>query len=104
MQQQIINNRLSNAERETHYLIDHETDNVVTADTTIMKDYTKMKKQGWTLIKQYVYPDGTIVGGCFEAPRHALSIRSATAKKRNVSAAQIEALEKARSRKTITGA
>lgn len=100
MEQVIITSKLSNAERETHYLIDYETDNTVFADTTIIKDYTKMKRQGWTLLKEYVYQDGTLVGGCFQAPRNCLSIRSASTGKRRTSEAQIEALKKARANKS----
>lgn len=99
MEKQIITSRLTNEERETHYFIESIKDDVVVADTLIMKDYTRMQKQGWTLVKQYVYQDGTVVGGCFQASRRCLSIRGAQTAKRVPSEKQLEAINKARMQK-----
>ena len=49
-------------------------------DTTVMKLYNKAVKQGWTQIKKYVYEDGTVCGGVFEAPDYSVTIRSVVKK------------------------
>ena len=49
-------------------------------DTTVMKLYNKAVKQGWTQIKKYVYSDGTVCGGVFEAPDYSVTIRSVVKK------------------------
>lgn len=86
--------RLSVDERETHFWIDGANDDKVVMDTTIMKDFNKAKKQGWTQIAEYLYSDGSVCGGCFEAPRRAISIRSTN--KRVVTEKQLENFAKAR--------
>ena len=89
-----LTSRLSVDERETHFWIDGTNDNKVVMDTTIMKDFNKAKKQGWTQIAEYVYSDGSVCGGCFEAPRRAISIRGVT--KRAMTEKQLENLAKLR--------
>ena len=70
-----INGRISNDEKEVNLLFDYGLKQWI-MDTTVMKYYTKAKKQGWTQLKEYVYSDGPVVGGVFEAPAYSVSIRS----------------------------
>ena len=86
--------RLSVDERETHFWIDGADDDKVVMDTTIMKDFNRAKKQGWTQIAEYLYSDGSVCGGCFEAPRRAISIRGVN--KRVMTEKQLENFAKAR--------
>ena len=72
--------KLTNVERETILNYNCE-DKVWSIDTLVMKHYNKAKKQGWTQTKEYRYTDGTVCGGCFEAPSHAVTFRSAKKKK-----------------------
>ena len=97
MKQQILRSKLSAAERESLFLISAEDDDVVLLDTTILKDYNRAKKRGWELTEEYVYEDGTVVGGKFTAPRRALSIRGVQAKQ--LSEKQKQNLEKAKKAK-----
>jgi hypothetical protein len=94
---QVINTQLSKEERETHYLIENSNDNEVEMDTTILKDYNRAVKQGWTMVKQYVYEDGSVAGGVFTAPRRCLSVRST--KERVMSEKQKKNIEKMRENK-----
>lgn len=74
-----ITSRLSNEERETVLLYDN-VDKVWRMDTTIPKHANKAKKQGWTQTTEYVYEDGVVCGGAFEAPARAITIRNAEKK------------------------
>lgn len=74
-----INTRLSVEERETVLNYDN-VDKKWVMDTTVPKHANKAKKQGWTQILEYQYQDGTMVGGQFEAPARAITIRSAEKK------------------------
>lgn len=74
-----INNRLSLEERETILTYD-SIDKMWHMDTTLPKHVNKAKKQGWTQTAEYVYEDGTICGGVFEAPARAITIRNAEKK------------------------
>jgi hypothetical protein len=94
MKIQILKTRLSTDEKETHYLINANNDDVVIMETTIMKDFNRAKKQGWNLVELYKYEDGDIAGGVFEAPRRCLSIRNT--KEKELSERQLENLEKMR--------
>lgn len=89
-----LTSKLSTDERETHFWIDGMNDDKVVMDTTIMKDFNKAKKRGWTQIAEYVYGDGSVCGGCFEAPRRAISMRGVT--KRVMTEKQLETLAKTR--------
>ena len=89
-----LTSRLSVGERETHFWIDGANDDMVVMDTTIPKDFNKAKKQGWTQIAEYLYSDGSVCGGCFEAPRRCISIRGMS--KRVMTEEQLENLAKAR--------
>lgn len=81
MKTQIFNSRLSSEEKETFFNISYNEDEVVYMDTTILKDYNRALKQGWELIEQFKYSDGTVVGGKFVAPRRCLSMRNVKKKK-----------------------
>ena len=97
MKTQIIKTRLSTDERETHYMIAANNDDVVIMETTIMKDFHRAQKQGWMLIEQYQHIDGDIIGGVFEAPRRCLSVRNT--KEKELSEKQLANLEKMRNAK-----
>ena len=45
-------------------------------DSTVPKHFNKAKKQGWTQTAEFVYDDGQVCGGAFEAPARAITIRS----------------------------
>lgn len=98
----ILRSKLTTDERETIITISYAEDEVVQMYTTIPKDYNKALKQGWELVTQYVYEDGTTAGGVFQAPRRCISIRSV--KERGVSDKQRENLERARQAKAKEGA
>ena len=68
-------------------------DKVWRMDTTVSNHLTKAKKQGWTQTAEYVYEDGTICGGVFEAPKKAITIRDPN-KKRVMSEKQMGNLHK----------
>lgn len=74
-----ITSRLSNEERETVLLYDN-VDKVWRMDTTIPKHANKAKKQGWAQTAEYIYEDGVVCGGAFEAPARAITIRNAEKK------------------------
>ena len=70
-----INTKLSNEERET-VLIYNSADKKWIMDTTVLKHANKACKQGWTQTSEYVYEDGAVCGGTFEAPARAITIRN----------------------------
>ena len=70
-----INTKLSNEERET-VLIYNSADKKWVMDTTVLKHANKACKQGWKQISEYIYDDGSVCGGVFEAPARAITIRS----------------------------
>ena len=67
--------RLSAEERETVLVYDN-IDKVWRMDSTVPKHFNKAKKQGWEQTAEFVYEDGSICGGAFEAPARAITIRS----------------------------
>ena len=75
-----INGRLTFEEKETVLLFDYAEKKWI-MDTTVMKHYNKAVKQGWKQKSQYVYDDGVVCGGAFEAPAHAITIRGAEKRK-----------------------
>jgi hypothetical protein len=79
MQTVVIKERLSLEERETLLLYD-SVDKKWIMDTTVLKHYTKAKRQGWEQIKEFVYEDGTVCGGVFEAADRAVTIRNVDVK------------------------
>ena len=81
-----VTNRLSSEERET-ILVYNNADKVWYMDSTITKHTNKAKKQGWTQTTEYVYEDGTVCGGAFEASARAITIRNA--EKKQMSEAQM---------------
>lgn len=70
-----VNSRLSVEERETILVYDN-VDKVWRMDSTVPKHFNKAKKQKWTQTAEFVYDDGAICGGAFEAPARAVTIRS----------------------------
>ena len=84
--------KLSSSEKEVllHY---DAVDNKWIMDTTIMKFYNKAIRQGWTQTDEYVYEDGTVCGGAFEAPAKAITIRDPN-KKRVMSDEQMKNLHR----------
>ena len=74
-----VTTRLSTEERETILVYDN-IDKKWLMDTTMPKHANKAKKQGWKQTVEYVYEDGTVCGGTFEAPARAITIRNAEKK------------------------
>lgn len=74
-----VTTRLSTEERETILVYDN-IDKKWLMDTTMPKHANKAKKQGWKQTVEYVYEDGTVCGGAFEAPARAITIRNAEKK------------------------
>ncbi len=74
-----IAGKLTNEERETVLVYDN-VDKTWCMDSTIMKHCNKAKRQGWMQIAEYLYDDGTVCGGAFEAPARAITIRNAEKK------------------------
>lgn len=70
-----IKERLTIEEKEVLLLYD-AVDKQWVMDTTVLKYYTKAKRQGWNQIKEFVYEDGTVCGGVFTAPDRAVTIRN----------------------------
>lgn len=87
-----LTSRLSAEERETVLVYDN-IDKVWRMDTTVSNHFTKAKKQGWTQTAEYVYDDGTVCGGAFEAPKKAITIRDPN-KKRVMSEKQMTNLHR----------
>lgn len=75
-----VNGRISNDEKEVVLVFDYGLKKWI-MDTTVMKYYTKAKKQGWVQLREYVYDDNVVCGGMFEAPAHAVTIRSSEKRK-----------------------
>lgn len=84
-----VSTKLTNEERETVLVYDN-IDKVWIMDSTIPKHCNKAKKQGWKQITEFVYEDGTVCGGVFEAPARAITIRNA--EKKQMSEAQMSNL------------
>lgn len=70
-----VTTRLSAEERETVLVYDN-VDKVWHMDSTVSTHFNKAKRQGWTQTAEYVYEDGQICGGAFEAPARAITIRN----------------------------
>jgi hypothetical protein len=87
-----VTGKLTNEERETVIVYDN-IDKKWVMDTTISKHCNKAKRQGWTQIMEYVYEDGTVCGGVFEASAMAITIRNPN-KKRVMSDKQMQNLHK----------
>lgn len=74
-----VNNKLTLEERETVLVYD-SVSKMWHMDTTVSKHANKAKKQGWQQTVEYVYDDGSLCGGVFEAPARAITIRNAEKK------------------------
>ena len=74
-----VTTRLSAEERETVLVYDNVEKKWI-MDSTVPKHFNKAKKQGWEQTAEFVYEDGTVCGGAFEAPARAITIRSAEKK------------------------
>lgn len=70
-----VTTRLSAEERETVLVYDN-VDKVWHMDSTVSTHFNKAKRQGWTQTAEYVYEDGQVCGGAFEAPARAITIRN----------------------------
>lgn len=70
-----VTTRLSAEERETVLVYDN-VDKVWRMDSTVPKHFNKALKQGWKQTTEFIYEDGTVCGGAFEAPARAITIRS----------------------------
>ena len=87
-----VNCRLSAEERETVIVYDN-IDKKWRVDTTLPKHINKFKKQGWVQTVEYVYEDGSVCGGAFEAVDKGITIRNPN-KKRVMSDEQMKNLHK----------
>lgn len=67
--------KLSRLERETHICI-NEAEEYAMIDTAVQKDITKCRKQGYEVVKENFYDDGTICNVIFRAPKRAISFRN----------------------------
>ena len=85
----VVTERLSKDEHEC-LLSYSEVDNKWCADVSVAKLRTKFVKKGWTETSQTVLEDGTWQASTFEAPYHAVSIRSP--EKRELSEEQKQAI------------
>jgi hypothetical protein len=81
-----VTTRFSSEERETVLVYDN-IEKVWHMDSTMPKHFNKAKKQGWTQTAEFIYEDGTVCGGVFEAPARAITIRST--KKKQMSEKQL---------------
>lgn len=86
-----VTTRLSAEERETVLVYDN-IDKKWFMDSTVPKHCTKAKKQGWNQTAEYVYEDGVVCGGAFEAPASAITMRNPN-KKRVMSEKQMKNLQ-----------
>ena len=75
-----VNGKLTAEEREVTLNFD-PINKTWTMDSTVPKIFRKALKQGWTPIKQYVYEDGSAVGGVFEGSDKAITIRNPNIKR-----------------------
>ena len=62
-------------------------------DTTVPKHCNKAIKQGWKQTAEYVYDDGSVCGGAFEASAKAITFRNPN-KKRVMSDEQMKNLHR----------
>ncbi len=93
-----IPDRLTKEEREC-ILIYSEIDNKWVADVSVAKLKTRFLKQGWTETSVTTLQDGTWVASTFEAPYHAVGIRSSEKKIRELTEEQRKELsERAKAR------
>lgn len=67
--------KLAQEEKETHISIDR-IEEIVTIDTSIAKDIAKCKKNGYTIVHESLYDDGSICSVIFKAPRRCITFRS----------------------------
>lgn len=74
-----VTSRLSSEERETVLVYDN-IGKVWRMDSTVPKHFNKAKNQGWTQTAEFIYEDGAVCGGAFEAPARAITIRNAEKK------------------------
>lgn len=94
----ITPDRLIKEEREC-ILIYSEIDNKWVADVSVAKLKTRFLKQGWIETSVTTLPDGTWVASTFEAPYHAIGIRSSEKKVRELTDEQRKELsERAKAR------
>lgn len=70
-----------------------------TAYTNIPSAIAKFKEQGWKIIRENYYEDGTVESCRFEAPKSAVTIRKAVRQKRVLSEQHKEKLLSAKKRK-----
>ena len=90
--------RLTKEEREC-VLAYSEIDNKWVADVSVAKLKTRFLKQGWIETSVTTLPDGTWVASTFEAPYHAVGIRSSEKKVRELTEEQRKELsERAKAR------
>ena len=77
MEKVVIASQIASYEQETLVCF-KQVDKKWCVDTTIPKHYNRFLRQGWKLVRKYVYDSGEIVGGFFEAPERAITVRNVT--------------------------
>lgn len=73
----VVGSKVENYEQATLVSFS-QIDKIWCADTTIPKHYNRFLRQGWKLVREYVCGNGEIIGGVFEAPERAITVRSVT--------------------------
>lgn len=73
----VVGNKVENYKQATLVSFS-QIDKTWCVDTTIPKHYNRFLRQGWKLVGEYVYDNGEIIGGSFEAPERAITVRSVT--------------------------
>lgn len=73
----VVGNKVENYKQATLVSFS-QIDKIWCVDTTIPKHYNRFLRQDWKLVREYVYDNGEIVGGSFEAPERAITVRSVT--------------------------
>ena len=81
--------KLTAEERETHILICETSEHLI-IDTSVRTVITKCYKQGYEVVREERYPDGTLCSVVFKAPKNAITFRSMAALQKPLSNKQLE--------------
>lgn len=82
--------RLTREEFETHISM-NAVDDTVIIETSIPKDIRKCLNQGYEVIREFRYEDGSICSMTFKAPRRVISLRNLTTMQKEPTEKQLEA-------------
>lgn len=89
----VVNTKPLPCEREmyTNTYQDENGEWVVELETNIQKYSNKCKKQGWTLVREFIHADGSWVSAVWKAPAKAITIAKANKPKRQMTEEQRKA-------------